>query len=150
MEAIIESVDEFYSENLAQEVTRGMRESASRGFWVTSYAPFALQPGRLVQDVVAKKLPHSWSPDRRCLPRGQAHLATLPRPLNGMTDITRTLNNGGHLQPQGEALGKAPVSIRSSSTSPTRGLWSGARILHPDNARASPGGEGVPQTIVTV
>ena len=40
MEAIIESVDEFYSENLAQEVTRGMRESASRGFWVSSYAPF--------------------------------------------------------------------------------------------------------------
>ena len=30
MEAIIESVDEFYSENLAQEVSRGMREAASR------------------------------------------------------------------------------------------------------------------------
>ena len=45
MEAIIESVDEFYSENLAQEVTRGMRESASRGFWVTSYGPLRLQPG---------------------------------------------------------------------------------------------------------
>ena len=41
MEAIIESVDEFYSENLAQEVTRGMREAASRGFWVTGYAPTA-------------------------------------------------------------------------------------------------------------
>ena len=40
MEAIIESVDEFYSENLAKEVTRGMREAASRGFWVTSYAPY--------------------------------------------------------------------------------------------------------------
>ena len=32
MEAIIESVDEFYSENFAQEVTRRMREAASRGF----------------------------------------------------------------------------------------------------------------------
>ena len=29
MEAIIESIDEFYSENLAQEVTRGMREAAT-------------------------------------------------------------------------------------------------------------------------
>ena len=49
MEAIIESVDEFYSENLAQEVVRGMREAASRGFWVTSYAPMTtrgLRPGR--------------------------------------------------------------------------------------------------------
>ena len=40
MEAIIESVDEFYSENLAQEVVRGMRESASRGFFLGSKAPF--------------------------------------------------------------------------------------------------------------
>ncbi len=39
MEAIIESVDEFYSENLAQEVMRGTREAASRGFWVTPHAP---------------------------------------------------------------------------------------------------------------
>ena len=42
MEAIIESVDEFYSENLAQEVTRGMRESASRGFFLSSRAPLRL------------------------------------------------------------------------------------------------------------
>ena len=41
MEAIIESVDEFYSENLAQEVVRGMREAASRGFWVASRCPTA-------------------------------------------------------------------------------------------------------------
>ena len=40
MEAIIESVDEFYSENLAQEVTRGMREAASRGFFLGPRAPF--------------------------------------------------------------------------------------------------------------
>ena len=40
MEAIIESVDEFYSENLAQEVVRGMREAASRGFFLGSNAPF--------------------------------------------------------------------------------------------------------------
>ena len=50
LEAIIESVDEFYSENLAQEVLRGMREAASRGFWMTTYAPYGyrkvLRPGR--------------------------------------------------------------------------------------------------------
>ena len=40
MEAIIESVDEFYSENLAHEVVRGMRESASRGYFLASRAPF--------------------------------------------------------------------------------------------------------------
>ena len=40
LEGIIESVDEYYSENLVQEVVRGMRESASRGFFLASNAPF--------------------------------------------------------------------------------------------------------------
>ena len=40
LEAIIESLDEFYSANLAQEIVRGMRESASRGFLVHSGTPY--------------------------------------------------------------------------------------------------------------
>ena len=40
LEGIIESVDAYYSENLAQEVVRGMREAASRGFFLGSNAPF--------------------------------------------------------------------------------------------------------------
>lgn len=39
-EAMIESLDEFYSDNLGEEVTRGMRESASRGFYLSPRAPF--------------------------------------------------------------------------------------------------------------
>ncbi len=54
MEAIIESVDEFYSENLAQEVIRGMREAASRGFWVTARPPFGYRKV-YVQDGVKKR-----------------------------------------------------------------------------------------------
>ena len=44
LEGIIESVDEYYSENLGQEVTRGMREAASRGFFLGSKAPFGYTP----------------------------------------------------------------------------------------------------------
>ena len=40
LEAIVESLDEFYSANLGQEIHRGMRESASRGFYVSSRAPY--------------------------------------------------------------------------------------------------------------
>ena len=40
LEGIIESVGEYYSENLAQEAVRGMREAASRGFFLASNAPF--------------------------------------------------------------------------------------------------------------
>jgi len=39
LEAMIESLDEFYSANLGEEVTRGMRESASRGFYISAIAP---------------------------------------------------------------------------------------------------------------
>ena len=44
MEAFIESVDEFYSDNLAQEVAKEMREAATKGFWITSRAPVRLPP----------------------------------------------------------------------------------------------------------
>lgn len=36
LEAMIENMDEFYSDNLGEEVTRGMRESVSRGFYLSS------------------------------------------------------------------------------------------------------------------
>ena len=42
LEAIVESVDAFHSENLAQEVTHRMREATSRGFFLGSRAPFGL------------------------------------------------------------------------------------------------------------
>ena len=45
MEAIIESLDEFYSENLAQEVLRGMREAASPGFLGRQPRSLRLQEG---------------------------------------------------------------------------------------------------------
>ena len=54
LEAIIESVDEFYSENLALEVTRGMREAASRGFWVSPEPPYGYRKV-YVQDGVKKR-----------------------------------------------------------------------------------------------
>jgi site-specific DNA recombinase len=40
LEAMIESLDEFYSANLGEEIMRGLRESVSRGFWVNGYAPY--------------------------------------------------------------------------------------------------------------
>lgn len=43
MQSIIECIDEFYSENLGEEVTRGMRESASRGFYLSSRPPYGFR-----------------------------------------------------------------------------------------------------------
>lgn len=40
MTGIIETIDEFYSANLGQDISRGMREAASLGFFVGSIAPY--------------------------------------------------------------------------------------------------------------
>lgn len=54
LEGIIESVDEFYSGNLAQEVVRGMREATSRGFFLASNVPFGYR-NMYVQDGAKKR-----------------------------------------------------------------------------------------------
>ena len=91
MEAIIESVDEFYSENLAQEVTRGMREAASRGFWMTTYAPYGYRRV-YVQDGAKKRPRLELNPPHDAVVRRIFDLT-----LQGRTtlDIIKTLNTEG-------------------------------------------------------
>ncbi len=91
MEAIIESVDEFYSENLAQEVTRGMREAASRGFWVTTYAPYGYKKVQ-VQDGAKKRPKLELNPPHDAVARRIFDMA-----LQGhsVLDIVKTLNSEG-------------------------------------------------------
>ena len=45
---------DWMTDNLAQEVTRGMREAAIRGFWVSTYAPFGYRKVS-VQDGAKKR-----------------------------------------------------------------------------------------------
>ena len=105
MEAIIESVDEFYSENLAQEVTRGMREAASRGFWVASRVPYGYSK-LMVQDG-AKKRP-TLEPDEATAPIVK-RIFEMAEAGRGMLDITKTLNDEGIASPAGKLWGKTSV-----------------------------------------
>ena len=105
MEAIIESVDEFYSENLAQEVTRGMREAASRGFWIASRTPYGYNRV-MVQDGAKKRPTLELDPDASRVVKRIFELAEAGR---GMTDITRTLNGEGIASPRGKLWGKTSV-----------------------------------------
>ena len=91
MEAIIESVDEFYSENLADEVRRGMREAASRGFWVTSYAPYGYRRV-MVQDGVKKRPKLELNPPSDAVVRRIFDMALQGKSI---LDITKTLNAEG-------------------------------------------------------
>ena len=70
LEAIIESLDEFYSDNLGEEVTRGMRESAARGFYLSSRPPYGYRKVRV----------RDGSKERTKLEPDPENLAALPDP----------------------------------------------------------------------
>ena len=105
MEAIIESVDELYSENLAQEVTRGMREAASRGFWISSHAPFGYNRV-MVPDGPKKRPTLEINPDASRIVRRMFDMAEAG---NGTLEIIRTLNNEGIASPKGKLWGRTSV-----------------------------------------
>ena len=102
MEAIIESLDEFYSEYLATEVLRGMREAASRGFWVSSHAPFGYNRV-MVQDGPKKRPTLEINPDASRIVK---RIFDLAEAAKGTLEITRILNNEGIASPRGKALGQ--------------------------------------------
>ena len=107
MEAIIESVDEFYSENLAEEVYRGMREAASRGFWVASRVPYGFRK-LMIQDGAKKRPTLELDPDTA--PTVQ-RIFNLAEAGHGILDITRTLNDEGIANPTGRPWSKNGVHI---------------------------------------
>ena len=91
LEAIIESVDEFYSENLAQEVVRGMREAASRGFFLGSKAPYGYK--RVKVNDGAKERP-TLKVDPATAPIVKEIFESSLRG-NGLKEICRELNDRG-------------------------------------------------------
>ena len=105
MEAIIESVDEFYSENLAQEVARGMREAASRGFWVASHVPYGYRKV-MVQDGAKKRPKLEPVEGEAGLVQRMFRMAESGR---SVLDIVKTLNAEGIPSPRGKRWSKTPV-----------------------------------------
>ncbi len=96
MEAIIESVDEFYSENLAQEVMKGLREAASRGFWMAPYVPFGYR--RVYVRDGAKKRPRlEVDEDKAAVVRRIFRLTLQGR---SPVEIIRILNDEGIASPR--------------------------------------------------
>ena len=102
LEGIIESVDEFYSENLAQEVTRGMREAASRGFWVASRTPYGYNRV-MVQDGAKKRPTLEPDPDAA---RVVKRIFDMAEAGTGMLKIAQALNDEGIASPAGKLWSK--------------------------------------------
>ena len=105
LEGMIEVMDEFYSANLAQEVARGMRESASRGFWVSSGTPYGYRRVH-VQD--GGKLRAKLEPDHQTEGVVQKMFQMASDGM-GCKEIAKALNLQGIPSPRGKRWGKGRV-----------------------------------------
>ena len=84
-------MDEFYSENLAQEVVRGMREAASRGFFLGSKAPYGYRRVK-VNDGVKERPTLEVDPATAPVVK-EVFESSLTG--NGLKEICKTLNDRG-------------------------------------------------------
>ena len=105
LEGIIESVDEFYSENLGQEVVRGMREAASRGFWVAPMAPYGYKRVKVLDG--PKERPTLEPNEDAALV--VKRIFDLAESRKGMLKIVRILNDEGIASPRGKLWNKPTV-----------------------------------------
>jgi hypothetical protein len=105
MQSIIECIDEFYSENLGEEVTRGMRESAARGFYLSCRPPYGYRKVR-VNDGGKERT-------RLDIDEFQSRVIALifEEAINGkgLTEIVKSLNSKGIPSPRGTTWGKTSL-----------------------------------------
>ncbi len=103
LEGIIESLDEFYSDNLGQEVSRGMKESVSRGFYIARKPPYGYRKVR-VKDGDHERTKLDLDPAQAEIVKyifGDTLLGT------GVTDIVRRLNSQSVPSPKGKGWNKS-------------------------------------------
>ena len=105
LEGIIEVIDEFYSANLSQDVTRGMRESASRGFHPGGPPPYGYRRVK-VQDGSVQRV--KLEPDPATAPVvGRIFKECLSG--TGLLEITKGLNHDGLKTRRNYEWGKTTV-----------------------------------------
>jgi site-specific DNA recombinase len=105
LEAMIESLDEFYSANLGEEVTRGMRESASRGFYLSARAPYGYRKVKVRDGSKERVKLEPYPPEAGVVAR------IFQRILGGrgLTDLVRELNGEGIAAPKRISWGKTTL-----------------------------------------
>ena len=105
LEALIEGLDEFYSDNLAQEVMRGMREAARRGFWVSPLVPYGYRK-IYVHDGAKKRPKLELDPPADSVVRRIFDMVLQGRSI---LDVTKTLNSEGVASSRGKRWLKTTV-----------------------------------------
>jgi site-specific DNA recombinase len=98
LEGIIEVIDEYYSDNLAQDVLRGMREAAAKGFFVGGKPPYGYH--------IVKVTDRSATRSRLALHEAESSVVSrmFHKSLRGrgIKEITKGLNQDGILNRAGK------------------------------------------------
>lgn len=106
LEAILESVDEFYSQNLAQDIVRGLRKNASMGFRNGGPPPIGYRKKRTGPSEGAPRI--VLEPDPQWAPLVQ-RIFRMALAGEGVTSIAATLHAEGLRTPRGKALLKTTI-----------------------------------------
>lgn len=107
LEAMIESLDEFYSANLGEEITRGMRESASRGFYLSSRPPYGYR--RIKVRDGGKERPKLEIDPEQAKVVSSIFAAFIQG--KGLKQIIKELNSSGIAAPKGKTWGKTTIYL---------------------------------------
>jgi site-specific DNA recombinase len=100
LEVVIETIDEFYSENLGEDIKRGMRENAKRGFFNGSRPPCGLHKADVADgDKIRHKLEPD--PDNAISVKTVHYIFELAVKDLGCKEIAKNLNKEGYRTSQG-------------------------------------------------
>jgi site-specific DNA recombinase len=130
LEGVIETIDEFYSENLGEDIKRGMRENAERGFFNGSRSPQGLHK---VDVADGDKIRHKLEPDPEGSASRQVVQLIFSLALKGMgcKEIAQYLNKEGYRTSQGRKWGRTTVHKILTNEAYCGTLVWGGRPEHP-------------------
>ena len=140
LEGIIEVIDEFYSANLSQDVVRGMRENASRGFYTGGHTPYGYKRVKVQDgDTMRSKL----EPDPTTVPVVERVFRECLSG-KGLKEIARELNHDGLTTTTGKRWGTTSVHNVLHNEA-----YTGVLIWDRRKKRRFDAGEGPPPVRVT-
>ncbi len=130
LEGVIETIDEFYSENLGEDIKRGMRENAERGFFNGSRPPYGFHK---VDAIDGDKTRHRLEPDPEGSTSRQVVQLIFNLALKGMgcKEIAKFLNKEGYPTSEGQKWGRTTVHKILTNEAYCGTLVWGGRPGHP-------------------
>lgn len=134
LEGIIEVIDEFYSANLAQDVRRGMRENANRGFCNGGRAPYGYIRIKVQDGTTART---TLEPDPKTAPIVQRIFRECLAG-EGLKSIARRLNADGLVSRTGKKWGSTSLEKILHNEAYTGALVWGKRAKNPVQASNNP------------